>query len=186
MVFLCAAPASAQYLTTGVFWDVYASSVRIGDADILEGFGVPPLTGDLVVRRHDDHAKIRVGDWGSYGQNWIACDRARGTFAAPQPLLNWDVFCSVVGVGYDGSDSFQHGPEMQFRATEDWTPTAHGSQITLFSVARGSTYQVPTLRLVEGRVTLPWIGSTPPVGDLRYACIDANNTLVASSAPCVP
>lgn len=184
LVVLVSRAASAQYLTPGMFWDVYAQGLKIGTAVDLEP--QEPLSGALAIRVQDDHVKLRIGDFGSFGQNWIMFDRARGTYLAPEALRQWDILGTIQSVGHDG-ESFYNGGAITFRATQDWVDGGHGNYVNICSTANDTEYCSDTFRAEGGRARFPNIGYTPPVpGGLRYACIDNDNTLVASATPCVP
>lgn len=182
---LWVASAHAQTLTLildGLYWDNTSRELRVGNRETLPISGIDASgTGDIIIRRQDDHAKFRVSTYGSTGQNWIACDKARGTVTSPAAMQAGDVFCSMVGVGYPGSGTFQHGPEMIFRATEAWTDTSRGAAIEFYSVVEGTTGQVQTLRLINGVAQLPQSAGAGSA----YACFDSSGKLYRSGVPCV-
>lgn len=159
----------------GVYWDNTARELRVGNRETLAVPGIDASgTGDFIVRRQDDHAKIRIARYGTVGQAWLAMDAARGTVANPTALQAGDSFGSWVGVGFPGGTAgFAHGPEIRMLATENWTTTAHGAEIVFYSVPNGSTTQTSVLRLTNGQAQLPGLSGSAST----HVCVDASGNL---------
>ncbi len=84
---------------------------------------------------------MRVGTWGFtglQGQNNVHWYRARGSIASPQATQSGDFFLSEGYRGYNGSAYTGSGASYLVSATENWTPTANGSQIQ-FSITPTGT-----------------------------------------------
>lgn len=66
---------------------------------------------------------------------------SRGTLAAPTQIKSSDVIASIQGFGYDnaGTPALQQGTSINMAALEDFTSTAAGSKLGLFTCAIGST-----------------------------------------------
>lgn len=65
---------------------------------------------------------------------------ARGTGAAPTATQNLDSLWQLLGQGYTGA-AYTSSPAIIFHATQNWTSTANGSNIQLFTVKNGATAQ---------------------------------------------
>ncbi len=66
--------------------------------------------------------------------------RANGTKSNPAPCKNGDVLCAFIGRSYVGQVSYNAGgSNIYMRATEDETPSGHGSNISFLTTANGSS-----------------------------------------------
>ena len=64
--------------------------------------------------------------------------KARGTFATPTAILTGDNLVQYAGAGYDGSAFGNRDAGIQFEASENFTPTAKGTSIALFTTPNGT------------------------------------------------
>ena len=68
--------------------------------------------------------------------NGFSAARARGTIGTPLAVQNGDRFLSLIGSVYDGS-AWSNSAGIQFYASENQTPSAHGSSITFETTPLG-------------------------------------------------
>lgn len=76
-----------------------------------------------------------------YGPNdaQIIGQSASGTKSSPLPITAGDRLFQISGRGWDGNGFGTFGSNIRWVATEDWTPTARGSQIEFNLVVPGTT-----------------------------------------------
>lgn len=107
-------------------------------------------TGLIQARAQGFDAKMRLQTVRSGGGNWLAFDRANGTFSSMTALLSGDAFGSVVGVGhYGNSSTFAHGPEIRLIASQNWSSGNYGCGIEFYTIQNGSTTQYRNMNLTE-------------------------------------
>lgn len=107
-------------------------------------------TGLIQARAQGFDAKMRLQTVRSGGGNWLAFDRANGTFSSMTALLSGDAFGSVVGVGhYGNSSSFAHGPEIRLIASQNWSAGNYGCGIEFYTIQNGATTQYRNLNITE-------------------------------------
>jgi hypothetical protein len=107
-------------------------------------------TGLIQARAQGFDAKMRLQTVRAGGGNWLAFDRANGTFSSMTALLSGDAFGSVVGVGHYGSSSaFAHGPEIRLIASQNWSAGNYGCGIEFYTVQNGTTTQHRNLNITE-------------------------------------
>ena len=94
--------------------------------------------------------------------------RARGTPAAPTAVLNGDGLAGFYGEGY-GTTAFGSGfaGGMTVQAAQNWTDTAHGTQINFSTTANGST--ASGTRMVISNSGNVGIGTASPVSNLEVS-----------------
>lgn len=107
--------------------------------------------GYIQSRVQDENNQLRLVNQsttgsGATGQNWLAFDYARGTYASPTAPQSGDIFGTIVSVGnFTGGG---HGAQATIKASENWTSTAYGSTWDFFSVPNTTT--TPTVNLTVG------------------------------------
>jgi len=74
------------------------------------------------------------------GSSLIRLRKARGTEAVPAAINSGDYTGAIRGQGYDGS-AFGNSAEIDFKATENWNGTSHGSQILFYTIDDATTTQ---------------------------------------------
>lgn len=88
----------------------------------------------------------------------------QGTPASPSATQSGNLMCFMGGHGH-GASSWSTGTSslVGFRASQDWTDSAQGSQIDLETTPNGSTTRV-------GRVRVTNAGHLVPIADNSYSC----------------
>lgn len=81
--------------------------------------------------------------------------RVNGTFAAPVNIHNADTIGTILNRGYDGAAMSGTAASLTFRATEDWTNAAHGTQFEINTTANGTIVNVLSFTLSSTLLTLP-------------------------------
>jgi hypothetical protein len=85
---------------------------------------------------------------------------SRGSSSTPTATMNGDNLGQFAAVGYTGSAFPGSKVKVTFLATENWTPTANGTALTLQTTANGTTARTERLRVDNnGNVG---IGTTAP------------------------
>jgi hypothetical protein len=92
--------------------------------------------------------------------------RSDGTFAAQTPVQAGDQLGAVIAQGH-GATSAGNGAFLSFEATENWTDTAHGSDITFNACGLGSTTPVTSAKLTNNTAT--FTGTVTATGALTVA-----------------
>ncbi len=85
--------------------------------------------------------------------------KARGSISSPAAVQAGDVLAGWHAWGHDGSD-FGWGATLRMFAAENWTPTAHGTYITLENIPQGSVGMVERVRVNHNGYV--GIGTTTP------------------------
>lgn len=92
------------------------------------GGGVPRSTGELRLSRHGNTQAL------------LDARRSRGTPATQTPIQNADQLFSVEARGYDGAAYGTNADAaIRMMATQNWTPTAHGTRLLFSTTENGST-----------------------------------------------
>lgn len=157
MAMACGLPQSCTSEINSTATNPEATSITFSNSNGVEGviteseltIGDSPdtqfaLDGQFIARR-EGNAKVRIQSFGTSPSGYVAFDRASGTVASPTAVGANKQFGSVVGVGNDGTDFADHGPEIVLLSTEQWTDTAHGSSVKILGVLNGTTTQVPLI-----------------------------------------
>jgi len=104
------------------------------------------IAGTLIhaVNQPGHNAAIVVDSYGAGIWPIFMSRAARGTVAAPSAVQNGDVIASLVGNGYGGGFNSGYGAipntsRIDFVATDNYSPTARGSQIDFWAVQPGTT-----------------------------------------------
>jgi hypothetical protein len=133
--------------STGFYWD--AVNGRLGLGTSAPGVQVelnatgqtPPTPTSTVGLRFVSSAASFSGpiieNIGTNGS--MLSRRTNGTFAAPTALLNADIVFRFLARGYDGASYPGNSGTFGFRASENWTNTAHGMQFEIQATPVGST-----------------------------------------------
>jgi hypothetical protein len=111
-----------------------------------------------------------------YGAGGIGLNQrlARGTAAVPSAVQSGDVFMGLNGGGRGATAYTPFSVQIGGQATENWTDTAHGSQIYLATTANGAAsgtvraFLAQALMLTNGAGALPAGGDTGP-GSINVA-----------------
>lgn len=91
---------------------------------------------------------LDITSFGTWVTPAIHGQLARGTPEEPQAVKAYDTLLSIYANGHDGEKfSTDIDAAMYFRTSEDWTPTAHGTQIDFRTVRNGTVNHAPALRL---------------------------------------
>ena len=95
--------------------------------------------------------------------------RARGTAAAPTAVLSGDGLAGFYGEGY-GTTAFGGGfaGGMTVQAAQNWTDTAHGTQISFTTTPNNST-TTSSSRMLIANSGMVGIGTTTPVSNLEVS-----------------
>lgn len=111
---------------------------------------------------------------GAVSSNFVG-RRARGTQASPTVIQNGDAIASLLARGYTGSAFSATSGGLNFSASENWSPTANGTDLQFFTAANGTTSNAEKMRLTNaGKVG---IGTTTPSSKLE---VDATTTDTSS------
>ena len=123
---------------------------------------------DLLEVASDTFAGVTLSTYSSAGADnpsELALRRARGTMAAPSAILSGDVIGWIFGDGYGATAWPEIGSGINFVATENWTDTALGSRIGLYTIQNGTNIEVEAMRIDQsGNVG---IGTTSPQGKIH-------------------
>jgi hypothetical protein len=112
-----------------------------------------------------------IDGFGSVG-SVLALRTSGGTAAAPTASVNGAFFGSVQGNGR-GTTSYGLGAQVSFYATEAWTDTAHGSQITFDTCATGASTTLTRASIGRGLLIRDASGTVPAGGDLGPGTLNA-------------
>ena len=106
--------------------------------------------------------------------------KARGTPSVPTAVLNLDSLSNIISSGHDGT-SYGTGSTIQSSASEDWSPTAHGTSINFNGIQTGTLINQTRLSLNgNGNVT---VGSTADGSKFNVsgnASVGASYTFIAA------
>ena len=83
----------------------------------------------------------------------------RGTSASPTPALNGDVLAMLSGGGCYAAGSLAEQASVRIVANENWSTTARGSQVVLYTTPLGSTNNTGNYCLFDGAGNLYMSGS---------------------------
>ena len=97
--------------------------------------------GAIQSRKEGQNNQMRLVEVGATGlENYLAFDRAQGTFASPTAILADDNFGIIIGVGFDGiSAVMTHGPQLRLKATQTWTAANNGNAFEFYTTPNDST-----------------------------------------------
>lgn len=164
----------------------------------IDGSNNINTAGNLTAQRVTATAELVSGDGyftGYYSSAGAAPSvlirRARGTSGTPAAVQSGDIFAYFGQSGYDGS-GFAAGTYLFGVASENWTGSAHGTNICLTSTANGATDQFSKgVRLDPTNATWePYGDAGLSLGRASYRFVDAhltgNVTLYERSAPSTP
>ncbi len=104
--------------------------------------GTGGFLGGLASRSEGVNSSVRSQDFNSSltARSYFTGDRADGTFGSPTNTKSGMAIVSFMGNPYDGT-TYNHGPEMRYTATQNYTGSAHGAKIEFYTVPDGSTTQ---------------------------------------------
>lgn len=109
------------------------------------------------------NAAMEIDEYGSAG-NWIRFRTALGTQAAPGAVTSGTSIGGLSISGYDGTGMAGMSTGLQAIATENWTSTAHGSALALYSTPNTTIGNYERLRIDQnGNIG---IGTTTPATTL--------------------
>ncbi len=112
--------------------------------------------------------------------------RANGSLASPTAVASGDRFGIISGVGHDGSAfPATGGSFISFNATENWTPTAHGSNI-VFSVNNPTTLVSSTPMVIQSSSTgaaRVGISQTNPLARLDIGSASLGGANISGTSP---
>ncbi|MFM6929981.1 MAG: beta strand repeat-containing protein, partial [Bdellovibrio sp.] len=113
--------------------------------------------------------------------------RSHGTLAAPTAVLINDYLGGFSGVGYDGTAYGGTGVMAVAQSAEDWTTSAHGANLSIYTIPTGSTTNGLSMIIKGGANPLVGIGTATPASALHVGTAptaSANAPLLAlGSAP---
>ena len=156
-----------------------AEALRLVGATRLMGFNVSNPTYRLQIEDPSGpNADIAVRIYNNNNISYLPSlqlQEAAGTKAAPQPVTTGTQLGLVNLGGYDGSIWAEFNAGMTAKTTQDWSSTAHGTYLTLNTVANNTTATVERLKIDHnGNVG---IGLTTPTATLHLkAGTNALNT----------
>lgn len=102
----------------------------------------------------------------------IALQRGKGTFGSPTAVLNTDELSALDMGGYDGTDWNNPAVRIIAVATENWSNTAHGSQVVFYTTPNAST--TPGSALVLGQDLSATFGGAATIPGTTYIGDTAN------------
>lgn len=112
----------------------------------LNSAALPAAPADTIARvaQADGHGTVLemlTANNGSNVFNNIIGRHSRGTVAAPTATQNNDVINQWEGRGYDNTNGYATGATgaAAILATENWTSTAHGTDVAFYGTPQGST-----------------------------------------------
>jgi hypothetical protein len=112
---------------------------------------------------------LSVANFGGTGQ--INLRRADNTAAAPAAVLANDILAQVVAQGFDGSGYGTGALLTKVTASQNWTPTAHGSSISFDVCPNGATTLTAGALVIfpSGGIGIGATAANPGSGSLRAA-----------------
>lgn len=156
-------------------------------ADARVGIGTSTPDSTLDVEREssditDPTSVMRTTYFGASNNNeTLESLRARGTRAAPAPVLANDNLFTVSGGGYNGSAFAPLKAFVVAEASQDWTPSATGTRWKFATTPNNSNVSAERMRIEHnGRVG---VGTTDPLdqlhvfGDIRVGTTGTNGCL---------
>jgi hypothetical protein len=171
------ARANATYPTIFRLGTDSAMVINSGNTDILTlksglvGIGTTNPTAQLTVAKTGFSAAISARTyWNSVQASNISGRKARGTEAAPTAVLNGDYLLTFSASGY-GATNFFAGGSMSFFAAENWSDSAQGTRMIIFTIPNGTTSSVGRI-IIEGNGNVGISTSTPAAYTL-----DVNGTV---------
>jgi hypothetical protein len=111
------------------------------------GATVLPSSG-LYQEKHGDSSRVRLRSYGGLGI--LFGERASGSLAAPAALTAGSQIFFFGAGGFDGT-AFKSNATAGLRvfAAQNWSPTGHGSYLTLETTANGATSNTERMRITD-------------------------------------
>jgi hypothetical protein len=166
------------------------SGVNLASADTRVGIGTSAPAATLDIESVGDASAIMTRFGGQ--PPTLQLRRAKGSRAAPTPVLLFDHLGTVNAGGYTGAGFSPGQVAIFFEATENWSASATGARMRFLTTPNGSG--VLSSRMVIDHDGQVGIGTTLPLnmlhvaGDIRVGTgtagcvVDADGTFLAGSA----
>lgn len=147
-----------------------------------QGFGAYAQNGELTYIRQDNRVSNTLGakiqSRSSLGYNGMLYRSSNGTLTVPTATNAGNELMGLDVLGYDGNE-FKFASNITTLATENWTPSAHGSSVNLTYIPNGTTLLAQGLKVSSNgfEVGMPGTGYTLP-----FTRGTINQTLVSNAS----
>lgn len=128
-----------------LFWDDSNNRLGVGTSTPESGYKVDVLGGSVRIRQNSGYPGFVGFAYGTGAVPIFKAGAARGTMSSPSSTRSGDILGSFQCAGYYGNfyyGNFITSAEVGFQATENWTNTARGTSLTLYTTKTGTTSEV--------------------------------------------
>jgi len=143
---------------SGFYWDPTNGIVYLGRTGTVDAGAVnTDVCFTLLAKADDKQSLWTMHSWGAASTTspTLAAYRSRGTRAAPSAIMSGDRMLNIAGFAHDGVGWVGSVARILFKATENFSSTAHGAGIFFEGVPRGSTTRAEFAGLDEDGMNLP-------------------------------